>query len=85
MSAGEFPAPEHPARQVIVRHKQRLRDHLATLAQAAQLKHPQELAAQLLVIIDGGFAERRYLHPSVVSGVFRRAAAALIEQYLPIR
>ena len=81
LTVGEFPEPEHAARQVIVRHKQRLRDRIETLARTAQLKHPQEFAGQLLIVIDGGFAERRYLEPSIVSSVFRRAAAVLIERY----
>ncbi|MEM9162712.1 MAG: TetR/AcrR family transcriptional regulator, partial [Cyanobacteria bacterium P01_F01_bin.4] len=61
LTVSEFPEPEHPARQVIESHKQRLCDHIATLAQLAKLKHPQALAGQLMLIIDGGFAERRYL------------------------
>lgn len=80
LTVSEFPEPEHPARQVIERHKQRLCDRIATLAQSAKLKHPQELAGQLMLIIDGGFAERRYLDPKIVSSVFRGAAMILMER-----
>ncbi|MEO1404036.1 MAG: TetR/AcrR family transcriptional regulator [Cyanobacteria bacterium J06635_1] len=80
LTVSEFPEPEHPARQVIERHKQRLCDRIATLAQSAKLKHPQELAGQLMLIIDGGFAERRYLDPKIVSSIFRGAAMILMER-----
>ena len=80
LTVGEFPDPGHPAHPVIFRHKQQLRDRLATLAHAAQSPQPQDLAAQLLIVVDGAFAERRYLEPGVVSRVFKETAMALIEQ-----
>ena len=80
LTISEFPEPNHPARTVVIGHKQRLRDRLETLAQAAQLQQPRVLAAQLLIVIDGAFAERRYLDRDIVSSVFREAAIALIER-----
>ena len=79
LTISEFPGADHPARPVVIEHKYRLRDRLKSLAQAAQLQQPQVLAAQLLIVLDGAFAERRYLAPGIVSSVFREAAIALIE------
>ncbi|MEO0489539.1 MAG: TetR/AcrR family transcriptional regulator [Cyanobacteria bacterium J06659_2] len=82
LTASEFPALEHPARPVIEGHKQQLRDRFASLAQTAQFKQPQELAAQLMIVVDGGFAQRRYLETKVFSKAFKTSAIVLLEQSL---
>ncbi|MGZ0701196.1 TetR/AcrR family transcriptional regulator [Pseudomonas piscis] len=52
-TSGETGDPQDPVRQVARRHKQKLLDYLRELCQEHGVQHPAELAAQLLVLIDG--------------------------------
>lgn len=53
--ATEFPAPEHPARAVAMRNKTELLRRLGVLAKAMGVRKPDELAAQLVLLIDGAY------------------------------
>jgi AcrR family transcriptional regulator len=50
---GELGATSEAVREVVRRHKQRLRDHLRGLAAEAGAADPDLLAEQLLVLVDG--------------------------------
>jgi len=52
-TSGETGDAQDPVRQVAKRHKQNLLDYVAELCQEHGAQHPQELAAQLLILIDG--------------------------------
>lgn len=53
--AAEFPDPDHPARQVIGRHKAGVRERLRDLAAEAGAKEPVELAERLFVVLEGAY------------------------------
>jgi AcrR family transcriptional regulator len=57
--ASEFPELEQPGHPLAVAHKQKIRDRLSQLAQAAGAKQPTQLADQLLLLLDGAFASKR--------------------------
>jgi len=48
-----FPAPDHPAHRVAVRHVRDLRARLRRLARLARARNPEALGDRLLLIIDG--------------------------------
>ncbi|MGI8562357.1 MAG: hypothetical protein ACR2MZ_02155 [Candidatus Dormibacter sp.] len=52
-AAAEMVDPEDPARLVVSREKRWLADFLARLARDAGLRRPEQLASQLLLLIDG--------------------------------
>ncbi len=80
LTASEFADAEHLSRQVILAHKGAVCDRITTLATAANLNQPQTLAAQLTMVIDGGFSQTRYLGTEQISHTFKSAAMALIAQ-----
>jgi AcrR family transcriptional regulator len=53
--ATEFPSPDHPARQIALRHKSELHRRLAALTLRMGLRNPEELADQLVLLIDGAY------------------------------
>jgi AcrR family transcriptional regulator len=58
-AASEFPELEQSGHPLAVAHKQKVRDRLSELAQAAGAKQPAQLADQLLLLLDGAFASKR--------------------------
>ena len=61
LAAGEFPDLQHPAHQVAVQHKERMRSKLEELARAADVRQARALASGLAMLIDGAFSGRRLL------------------------
>lgn len=53
--ATEFPAPSHPARAVAMRNKTELLRRLGVLAKRMGVRKPDELAGQLVLLIDGAY------------------------------
>jgi AcrR family transcriptional regulator len=53
--ATEFPAPSHPARAIAMRNKTELLHRLGMLAKRMGVRKPDELAAQLVLLIDGAY------------------------------
>lgn len=74
----EFPALDYPGHQVAIAHKNRLRDYLFELAEQAGAAKPKELAAHLLMLLDGAFVERRLYGQSGIMTGLKAAAATLI-------
>lgn len=54
-AATEFPAADHPARQIALRHKAELRNRLGALTRLLGVNAPHELADQLVLLIDGAY------------------------------
>lgn len=54
-AATEFPTANHPARRIALRHKAELRSRLRALTGRLRLKAPDELADQLVLLIDGAY------------------------------
>ncbi|MEM9611229.1 MAG: TetR/AcrR family transcriptional regulator [Actinomycetota bacterium] len=59
VTAAEFPDHEHPAHRIAAAHKQRALDRFEALATEAGLRDPAQLAAHLLVLMDGAWAASR--------------------------
>ena len=52
-AAIELPDPDHPGRKVIEQHKSAMRDRLAAACRKAGLAHPELLADQIHMLVEG--------------------------------
>jgi AcrR family transcriptional regulator len=59
----EFPDREHPAHLVAVAHKQQVRDWVRDLAVRAHAANPEQLADELLLLLNGAYATAAVLGP----------------------
>jgi AcrR family transcriptional regulator len=80
-TAAEFPDPEHPGHRVALAHKRAVRERLRTLAQEAGLRDPEELADQLLLLMDGAWVAARMFGPDNPAVQVAAAANALIQAH----
>jgi AcrR family transcriptional regulator len=76
--AAEFPAADHPARLVAAAHKKELRRRLRELAERLHAKRPDELAAQLALLINGAFVSSQMICADEAVPVLRATAHTLI-------
>ena len=77
-SAAEFPDARHPAHRIALAHKVRVRRRLSDLARQASLRHPDVLAGQLLLLMDGAWVAARMFGPDNPGVYVADAAEALI-------
>jgi hypothetical protein len=80
-AAAEFPDPEHLGHRVALAHKQAVLARLGTLAQEADLRDPEALADQLLLLMDGAWVAARMFGPGNPSAQVAAAATTLIEAH----
>ena len=78
-TAAEFPDPKHPGHRVALAHKQAVRARLRALAEQAGLREPEDLADQLLLLMDGAWVAARMFGPDNLGGQVAAAARALIQ------
>lgn len=76
--AAEFPDEDHPARVVARSHKAQLRSRLRDIAERLRVERPDDLAAQLSVVINGAFVSSQILAADDATQVLRDMASALI-------
>lgn len=76
--AAEFAEHDHPAREVARSHMQALRKRLGALARGLGASHPEQLAAQLAVLVNGAFVSSELLAPDEATDVLVGAARALV-------
>ena len=76
--AAEFAEAEHPAREVSRRHMQAMRKRLAELARRFGAARPNDLAAQLGVLVNGAFVSASMLAPDEATRVLLASARALL-------
>lgn len=76
--AAEFAEQDHPARQVSLRHMQALRSRLQDIAKRLKVRRPDQLAAQLAVLVNGAFVSSALLSPQEATGVLLGALKALL-------
>ena len=76
--AAEFAEADHPAREVSRRHMQAMRKRLADLARRLGAARPNELAAQLGVLVNGAFVSASMLAPDEATRVLLASARALL-------
>jgi AcrR family transcriptional regulator len=76
--AAEFPDAEHPARRVAAAHKQELRRRLKGIADRLSMHRPDDLAAQLLLLVNGAFVSSGVVSADEVVPALLAASHALI-------
>jgi AcrR family transcriptional regulator len=76
--AAEFAEQDHPARQVSQGHMQALRGRLQDIAKRLDVPRPDQLAAQLAVLVNGAFVSSALLSPEEATGVLLGAVKALL-------
>jgi AcrR family transcriptional regulator len=76
--AAEFPDLDHPARAVATAHKRELRRRLTDLAKRLQAKRPNELAAQLSLLINGAFVSSQMFSADEATPLLLATSRALI-------
>jgi AcrR family transcriptional regulator len=83
-TAAEFPDPDHPGHRVARRHKQAVVRRLRELAADGGAREPDELARELLLLMDGAFAaSRMFGQRGSPAASVARAAQTLIDAQLP--
>ena len=76
--AAEFAEAAHPAREVSRHHMQAMRKRLAELAKRFGAARPNDLAAQLGVLVNGAFVSASMLTPDEATRVLLASARALL-------
>ncbi len=76
--AAEFSDAEHPARRVAVAHKQELRRRLKGIAEQLSVRRPDDLAAQLLLLVNGAFVSSQVVSVDEAVPVLLAASHALV-------
>jgi AcrR family transcriptional regulator len=77
-ASAEFAEKNDPVHRAAAEHKQFVMSYLERLARAAQLKNPELLARQLLVMIDGAVVVAQVTGRSAVVADAKRAAEVVI-------
>lgn len=77
--AAEFAEPDHPARRVSRAHMHALRARLESIARRLDVPRPQELAAQLALLVNGAFVSSGLLAPEEATGALLASVHALCQ------
>jgi AcrR family transcriptional regulator len=83
--AAEFPDQNHPARQVARAHMDGLRSRLGDIAKRLGAAHPDDLAAQLVLLVNGAFVSSALLAADDATQILLASTHALVEgaHYVP--
>ena len=76
--AAEFAEADHPSREVSTRHMLAMRERLAELARQLGAARPNDLAAQLGLLVNGAFVSASMLSPDEATRVLLASARALV-------
>lgn len=76
--AAEFPDADHPARRIASAHKVQLRRRLHDIAERLEVRDPQALAGQLLILVNGAFVSSQAIAPDESERVLLAASRALV-------
>lgn len=74
-AAAEFSDANHGARLISRQHKERVHAYLKGLAEAAKLARPNELAAQLALLVEGAIVTAQIAEPAAAKETAQRAKA----------
>ena len=77
--SAEFPEQDHPARQVARSHMHGLRARLDAIARRLDVARPDDLAAQLALLINGAFVSSELLATDDATRILLSSTHALIE------
>jgi AcrR family transcriptional regulator len=78
-AAVELPDPDHPGRKVIEQHKSAMRDRLAAACRKAGLAHPELLADQIHMLVEGAGVCLQSVGPDGPSHRLVRIVEGLLE------
>ena len=78
-SVVELVHPEHPAYQVSLEHQRAVSEYMLTLVNEANLPNPQELADQIMILMQGATVVAMMQGRSQAASQAKAAAAALIK------
>lgn len=81
-TAAEFPDAGHPGHALSRAHKEEVLSRLTELAGEAGARRAEELAAELLLLMDGAFAAARMFGPQSPASAVGAAAATLVDAHL---
>jgi len=76
--AAEFSDSNHPARKVAIAHKRELRRRLQGIASRLRVADPEELATQLLLLVNGAFVSSHELEDKDAVTFLTDGARALV-------
>jgi AcrR family transcriptional regulator len=76
--AAEFSEADHPARRVAASHKQALRKRLKAIADRLGVQRPDDLAAQLLLLVNGAFVSSQVVAADEAVPMLLAASHALV-------
>ncbi|HTV92654.1 MAG TPA: helix-turn-helix domain-containing protein [Verrucomicrobiae bacterium] len=76
--AAEFPEAEHPARVIAASHKRELRRRLKGIAERLGVRRPDNLAAQLLLLVNGAFVSGQVIAAEEAVPVLLTSSHALV-------
>jgi AcrR family transcriptional regulator len=79
----EFPERAHPAHLAAVEHKQQVRDWFRSLAADARAEDPDELAEELLIVLNGAYVTADILSGETYGKRARSLARRLIDDACP--
>jgi AcrR family transcriptional regulator len=80
-AAADFPQSQHAAHQVAAAHKRSVLDRLRDLAHEVGCHEPDEVAAELLLLMDGAFVSARMFGRSGPAGHVGDAARHIIQTH----
>lgn len=78
-AAAEIPANEHPARAVVLSHKNSVREFLVEQARESGAQKPEDLGEQLFVLLEGGVVTAGVRGDPAPIRAARSAAEALLD------
>lgn len=79
--AAEFPDEAHPARQVALNHKRRLRARLEDILSAIGIQPAGLAAGQIALLINGAFVSAQILAPDEASDLLKQAVSAILNAH----
>jgi AcrR family transcriptional regulator len=81
VTSSEFGELDYPGHRVAIEHKQAVLKRLVELTEGVSIKDSEELGKNLILLIDGAFAQRR-LFGAVAWVSLTKVAIILIDEYL---
>ena len=76
--AAEFSDPDHPARRIRARHKAAMYERLKAIVSRIGTRHPEEVAYQIALLIDGAFTSDGRLVRIGAARILQSAVRALL-------
>ena len=83
-TAGETGDAEDPIRLIAKLHKQKLLDYTLSLCEQLPIEHPETLARQLLILMDGAITLARVMGDFSAADSAKDIAQLLLERALPL-